>query len=42
MDEMIDINIKGVLYGINSVYTHMLERGDGQIINVSSTAGKKD
>ena len=40
-DEMIDINIKGVLYGINSVYTHMLERGDGQIINVSSTAGKR-
>lgn len=40
-DEMIDINIKGVLYGINSVYTHMLERGEGQIINVSSTAGKR-
>ena len=40
-DEMIDINIKGVLYGINSVYSHMLERGEGQIINIASTAGKK-
>tara|TARA_B100001113_G_scaffold36541_1_gene25955 strand:- start:606 stop:1343 length:738 start_codon:yes stop_codon:yes gene_type:complete len=40
-DEMIDINIKGVLYGINSVYTHMLERGEGQIINIASTAGKR-
>ena len=40
-DEMIDINIKGVLYGINSVYSHMLERGEGQIINIASTAGKR-
>ena len=40
-DEMIDINIKGVLYGINSVYMHMLERGEGQIINIASTAGKR-
>ena len=40
-DEMIDINIKGVLYGINSVYSHMLERESGQIINISSVAGKR-
>ena len=40
-DQMIDINIKGVLYGINAVYSHMLERGEGQIINIASTAGKK-
>mgnify|MGYP001183077874 FL=1 len=40
-DEMIDINIRGVLYGINSVYSHMLERGEGQIINIASTAGKR-
>ena len=40
-DYMIDVNIKGVLYGINSVYSHMLERGEGQIINIASTAGKR-
>ena len=40
-DQMIDINIKGVLYGINAVYSHMMERGSGQIINIASTAGKR-
>jgi NADP-dependent 3-hydroxy acid dehydrogenase YdfG len=37
--QMIDVNIKGVLYGIDAVLTHMLERGDGHVINVSSVAG---
>ena len=35
-DHMIDVNIKGVLYGIDSVYSHMIERESGQIINISS------
>ena len=35
-DSMIDVNIKGVLYGIDSVYSHMLERESGQIINIGS------
>lgn len=38
-DRMIDVNIKGVLYGIDSVLSHMLERKDGHVINVSSVAG---
>lgn len=38
-DQMIDVNIKGVLYGIDAVLTHMLERREGHIINVSSVAG---
>ncbi|MCB1134491.1 MAG: SDR family oxidoreductase, partial [Verrucomicrobiae bacterium] len=38
-DRMIDVNIKGVLYGIDAVLTHMLERKDGHVINVSSVAG---
>jgi NADP-dependent 3-hydroxy acid dehydrogenase YdfG len=38
-DAMIDVNIKGVLYGIDAVLTHMLDRGTGHIINVSSVAG---
>ena len=40
-DQMIDVNVKGVLYGIDSVYSHMLERESGQIINISSVAGKR-
>lgn len=38
-DRMIDVNIKGVLYGIAAVYKHMEERNEGHIINVSSIAG---
>lgn len=40
-ERMVDVNIKGVLYGIDAVLTHMLERGEGHIINVSSVAGHK-
>jgi len=40
-DKMIDINIKGVLYGINAVLPHMLERGEGHIISTSSVGGLK-
>lgn len=38
-DAMIDINIKGVLYGIAAVLPSMRERKEGHIINVSSVAG---
>ncbi|WP_260637647.1 SDR family oxidoreductase [Streptomyces angustmyceticus] len=40
-DRMIDLNIKGVLYGIRAVLPGMLTRGTGTIINVSSIAGRK-
>ncbi len=38
---MIDINIKGVLYGINAVLPHMLEQGSGHILATSSVQGYK-
>ncbi|WP_411347328.1 SDR family oxidoreductase [Paenibacillus sp. WLX2291] len=38
-DRMIDVNIKGVLYGIAAVYPHMEARKEGHIINFSSIAG---
>jgi len=38
-DLMIDINIKGVLYGIAAVLPHMRAKKAGHIINVSSIAG---
>lgn len=40
-DQQIDVNIKGVLYGIAAVLPHMQERKSGHIINVSSVAGHK-
>ncbi len=38
---MIDVNIKGVLYGIAAALPHMTKQKSGQIINVSSVAGHK-
>lgn len=38
-DRMVDVNIKGVLYGIAAVLPHMQERKQGHVINVSSVAG---
>ncbi|MFD1040049.1 SDR family oxidoreductase [Virgibacillus byunsanensis] len=38
-DSMIDVNIKGVLYGVNSVLPRMVERSKGHIVNISSVAG---
>lgn len=40
-DQMIDVNIKGVLYGIAAALPHMQAQKSGQIINVSSVAGHK-
>ncbi|MGX7196582.1 SDR family oxidoreductase [Enterococcus olivae] len=38
-DNMIDINIKGTLYGIGAVLPYMNEQKSGHIINISSVAG---
>ena len=38
---MVDVNIKGVLYGIAAVLPHMQQQKAGHIINVSSVAGHK-
>jgi len=38
-DRMIDVNIKGVLYGVAAVLPVMNRQGSGQIINVSSIGG---
>ena len=40
-DRMIDVNIKGVLYGIAAALPKMKDQKSGQIINVSSVAGHK-
>ncbi|MFC2947387.1 SDR family oxidoreductase [Virgibacillus sediminis] len=38
-DKMVDVNIKGVLYGIDSVLPHMLEKASGHIVNIDSVSG---
>jgi NADP-dependent 3-hydroxy acid dehydrogenase YdfG len=40
-DRMIDVNIKGVLYGIAAALPHMKQQRAGHIINVSSVAGHR-
>jgi NADP-dependent 3-hydroxy acid dehydrogenase YdfG len=40
-DRMIDVNIRGVLYGIAAALPHMKQQKSGHIINVSSVAGHK-
>lgn len=40
-DAMIDVNIKGVLYGVAAALPHMQKQGSGHIINVASVAGHK-
>eukprot|EP01098_Paradermamoeba_levis_P009056 TRINITY_DN3750_c0_g1_i1.p1 TRINITY_DN3750_c0_g1~~TRINITY_DN3750_c0_g1_i1.p1 ORF type:complete len:253 (-),score=85.50 TRINITY_DN3750_c0_g1_i1:89-847(-) len=40
-EKTIDVNVKGVLNGIGAVLPHMLERNSGDIINISSDAGRK-
>jgi NADP-dependent 3-hydroxy acid dehydrogenase YdfG len=38
-EKMINLNIKGSLYGLAAVLPHMKKQGNGQIINVGSIAG---
>ena len=38
-DQTIDVNVKGVLYGIAAALPYMKQKKSGQIINVSSVAG---
>lgn len=40
-ERMIDVNIKGVLYGIAAALPHMKRQKAGHFINVSSVAGHK-
>jgi NADP-dependent 3-hydroxy acid dehydrogenase YdfG len=40
-NRMIDVNLKGVLYGVAAALPHMKAQKSGHIINVSSVAGHK-
>lgn len=40
-ERMVDVNLKGVLYGVAAALPHMMRQKSGHIINVSSVAGHK-
>lgn len=40
-EQMVDVNVKGVLYGIGAVLPTMMEQKDGHIVNISSVAGRR-
>ncbi|SMP63945.1 SDR family NAD(P)-dependent oxidoreductase [Anoxynatronum buryatiense] len=40
IDNMIDINLKGVIYGCKAALAHMIPQNEGNIINISSVAAK--
>jgi len=40
IDDIMLVNVKSALYGMQEVLPHFKERGDGQIINVSSMLGR--
>ena len=40
VDEMVRINVKSVLYGMQEVLPHFTSRGTGHVINVSSMLGR--
>ena len=39
-EQMIDVNIKGVLYCTSAVIPHMVDEKSGHIVNISSVAGR--
>ena len=38
-DDVFDVNLRGVAYGVQAVYPMMLRRGTGHIVNTASMAG---
>jgi NADP-dependent 3-hydroxy acid dehydrogenase YdfG len=39
-DDMMTVNVKSVLYGMQAIVPHFIERGTGHVINVSSFLGR--
>lgn len=40
-DRMIEVNVKGLLYGVAAALPRMLRQGGGHIVNVGSVAGRR-
>src|SRR5204863_2237749 len=40
IDEVMQVNVKSALYGMQEVLPHFKERGSGQVVNISSMLGR--
>lgn len=40
-ERMIDVNLKGVLYGLGAVLPIMVRQGSGHVVNIGSVAGRR-
>lgn len=40
-ERTVDVNCKGVMFGVGAVLGGMIERGSGHIVNISSDAGRR-
>lgn len=38
-DDVLDVNLRGVVYGVQAVYPRMIRQGSGHIVNTASMAG---
>jgi NADP-dependent 3-hydroxy acid dehydrogenase YdfG len=41
VEEMIDVNVKGMLYSVRAALPHLLRTGSGDIVTVASEAGRR-
>jgi 3-oxoacyl-[acyl-carrier protein] reductase len=41
LDEMIDTNVKGVIYAVQAAVPHLIARGGGDVVSVASEAGRR-
>ena len=41
LDEMIDVNVKGVLYAASAAVPHLIARGGGDVVSLASEAGRR-
>lgn len=40
-ENTVDVNCKGVMFGVGAVLAGMIQRGSGHIVNISSDAGRR-
>jgi 3-oxoacyl-[acyl-carrier protein] reductase len=41
IDEMIDVNVKGMLYSVRAALPHLLASGGGDLVTIASEAGRR-
>jgi NADP-dependent 3-hydroxy acid dehydrogenase YdfG len=41
VEEMIDVNVKGLIYTVRAALPHLIESGEGDLVTVASEAGRR-